>query len=172
MFHRSKKFKSKELTPDAEVGWSKQIDRQLPACAREWGRIVDTTNLRPGDLILVRSVAPDKVGARICDAQVKGGFSQAHAQWTHAAVYLGDGDNICESTFKETSFSGGVIMRSIHFYSNGESALKARTPKNMTIEQRIGIALGAVTRLRDGYSFRDIIGFARAAYSGESPKQR
>ena len=57
-------------------------------------------------------------------------------------------------------------MRSIHHYCDGETALRARRPKDMTDRQRIGIALGAVRRMRDGYSFRDVINFALAAYSG------
>jgi hypothetical protein len=114
----------------------------------------------------VRSITPDRLGQRIVSAQVEGGFAAKHAQWTHAAVYLGDGEHICESTIKEPGFRWGVIMRSIHFYSNKECALKARRPKLLTMEQRIGIALGAVNRIGDGYNFREVFQLGRAAYSG------
>ena len=154
------------LTPNQPVSRSIQVDRQIPPCARQWGRIIDTSTLWPGDLVLVRSIKPDSVGKKIEHAHTNGGFAQRHAQWTHAAVYLGDGESICESTFKEKDFRWGVIMRSIHYYCNNETAIKVRRPKNMSMERRIGIALGAVNRLGDGYSFNEIFQFWRAARSG------
>ena len=145
---------------------SMHVDRELPEVARTWGRIVDTTKLLPGDLILTRDTKPDDISEAISAAQEKGGFPKRHAQWTHAAIYLGDGEHICEANFKVPNIPWGVRMRSIYNYCDGNTALRARRPKVHDDQQRIRIAIGAMTSLGKGYSFSQIYSFAKAAYSG------
>jgi hypothetical protein len=151
------------VLPTAQV----QVDRELPREARDWGRILDVSELEPGDLLLFRQVEPDRISRAIHDAQLDGGFHNRHAQWTHAAVYLGDDEHVCEANFKVPGFSNGVIMRSIHCYCDGHHAIKARRPRNMSAKQRLRIALGALTNLRTPYSAAQLWQFGKAAYSGK-----
>ncbi len=127
---------------------------------------MDTSELLPGDLILTRSVAPDYVSRRITEAQLRGGLASRHAQWTHAAVYLGDGEHICEASFKEPGFRWGVNIRSIFEYCNNEFAIRARRPKGLDDRQRIRIAVGAMANIGKRYSFREILKFRQAAAKG------
>ena len=146
-----------------------RIDRELPDEARKWGRIIDLSNLEAGDLILTRLVnaKSDRITRKIMEAQEKGGFHRRHAQWTHAAVYLGDDEHICEATFKFPGLNDLVAMRSAHTYCDGTYAIRARRPKNMSPKQRLRIAIGALTNLGSQYSYRQILEFALAAYSGK-----
>jgi cell wall-associated NlpC family hydrolase len=90
------------LLPGAAATGSIQADRELPLEARTWGRILDLSQLQPGDLLLTRPADPstDAVSRGIIAAQERGGFHARHAQWTHAAVYLGDDEHVCEANFK------------------------------------------------------------------------
>ena len=142
------------------------MEYEIPTCARTWGRIVDTSNLLPGDLVLTRLVNPDSISNYIVEAQKSGGFPPRHAQWTHAAVYLGDGEHICEANFKVAGLRAGVNIRSIFDYCDGQYALKVRRPIVTDERQRIGIAIEAVRRVNTGYSFSDLFHYWRAANSG------
>lgn len=126
---------------------------------------MDLTALEPGDLFLFRPVDPtsDSISQRITQAQSDGGLHKRHAQWTHAAVYLGDGQSICEANFKVPGQENGVTLRSAFDYCDGTYAIRARRPKNMTPQQRLRIAIGALTNLGKSYSFWQIVKFARAA---------
>ena len=119
------------------------MDRELPVQARTWGRILDTSHMEAGDLFLTRLIAPetDRVSRAIIDSQERGGFHRRHAQWTHAAVYLGDDEYVCEANFKIPGYSNGVILRSAFFYCDGSYAIRVRRPRNMTPKQRLRIAI-------------------------------
>jgi hypothetical protein len=142
-----------------------RIDRELPKEAHDWGRVVDLRALDAGDLLLFRPVEPaaDSISNLIMKAQIQGRFHKRHAQWTHAAVYLGDDENVCEANFKVPSAPNGVIIRSAFDYCDGKHAIRGRRPKNMDRKQRLRIAIGALTSLGRGYSFRQIVSFAQAA---------
>lgn len=157
------------LLPNAPAAGKLQVDRELPIEARKWGRILDLSQLEPGDLILTRPAEPatDSISLKIMAAQEHGGFHKRHAQWTHAAVYLGDGEYLCEANFKVPNIKAGVMLRSAHTYCDGTYALRARRPKNMTPQQRLRIAIGAVTSIGKSYSFLQIAQFYFAAISGK-----
>lgn len=154
------------LLPSAPSAGSTQIDRALPPEARAWNRVLDLGNLEAGDLLLFRSIEPDRISRAIVDAQRQGGFAQSHAQWTHAAVYLGDGEHICEANFFVPRHRNGIILRSAFEYCDGANAVRARRPKNMTAKQRLKIAIGALNSLGRGYSVRELFRFWRVARSG------
>lgn len=157
------------LLPTREPASAISIDRELPAEARTWGRILDLSRLDPGDLILTRSILSplDRVSKGIVEAQLQGGLPMRHAQWTHAAVYLGDDENICEATFKFPGFDDDVAIRSAFVYCNGEYAIRARRPKNMTSKQRLRIAIGALTNLNKKYDYSQILTFFVASKTGK-----
>jgi len=153
------------LLPNEATADTIRVDRELPKEARTWGRIVDLTALEAGDLLLFRPVDPasDSISSSIMRAQIKGGLPSRHAQWTHAAVYLGDDEHICEANFKVPGAANGVIIRSAFAYCDGTHAIRARRPRNMQAKQRLRIAIGALTNLGRGYGFMQIVEFAKAA---------
>lgn len=158
-----------ELLPSTDPIGSLRIDRELPKSAREWGRIIDLSGLKPGDLLLFRpeKAEHDRISSAIVGAQGNGGFLPRHAQWTHAAVYLGDGEHVCEANFGIAGFPNGVIIRSAHNYCDGKTIIRARRPRRLTSEQRLRIAIGALNNLNNGYSFRQAWQFWRASRSGK-----
>ncbi|HLH90996.1 MAG TPA: hypothetical protein VKX28_21300 [Xanthobacteraceae bacterium] len=154
------------LLPSVSPSRTIRIDRELPPEARAWGRIVDLTPLEPGDLLLFRPVDPrsDKLSLRIIEAQGKI-LPARHAQWTHAAVYLGDDEHICEANFKVPGAPNGVNVRSVFCYCDGKHAIRARRPRNMDSKSRLRIAIGALTNLGSRYSFEQILAFSGAVRS-------
>jgi hypothetical protein len=157
------------LLPTAIASGQIRIDRQLPPETRAWGRILDLSQLEPGDLILTRPADQnsDRISAAIVQAQLQGGFDIGHAQWTHAAVYLGDDEHLCEANFKTAGYPSGVVIRSAFEYCDGTYAIRARRPKGMTAKERLRIAIGALTNLGSSYNFFQLFQFATAAYSGK-----
>jgi hypothetical protein len=154
------------LLPSEEPTGNIRIDRELPKEARDWGRIVDLSALEAGDLVLFRPVSLDRISRAIVEAQ-RTNFPERHAQWTHAAVYLGDDEHVCEANFKVPGSPNGVTIRSAFCYCDGEHAIRARRPKNMDPKRRLIIAIGALTNLGSGYNFSQIVAFAKAARSGQ-----
>lgn len=155
------------LTPDVESLDSVAVEQELPPVARQWGRILKTSGLLPGDLVLVRSMKPDRTSRAIHQAQTDGGFPERHAQWTHAAVYLGDDEHVCEANVKEENVRWGVDMRSIFHYCDGVHALKVRRPIVRNERQRIRIVIGALLHVGKRYSLLEVLSFAKAAASGK-----
>jgi hypothetical protein len=152
------------LLPSEEPARSVRIDRELPREARIWRRIVDLGDLEPGDLLLFRpiSLQSDPISRAIVEQQSKV-LPARHAQWTHAAVYLGDDEHICEANFKVPGVRNGVNIRSAFCYCDGAHAIRARRPKNMSPKLRLRIAIGALQNLGSGYNFQQILAFAMAA---------
>ena len=140
---------------------------RYPQVLGNGGRILDTSDLLPGDLVLTRAIKSDSISYQIIKAQMNGGLPTRHAQWTHVAVYLGDGDHICEANFKERGFSWGVNIRSIHDYCSGDFAIRVRRPSGFSDQQRIGVAIGAMVSIGKGYNFRELLSFRSAALRGK-----
>jgi hypothetical protein len=153
------------LLPDVSAAGKVRIDFELSEGPRTWGRILDTSGLEPGDLLLFRPIQPqtDSISQRITAAQNAAGLHMRHAQWTHAAVYLGDGQSICEANFKTPGQPNGVAIRSVFDYCDGTSAIRARRPANMSGQQRVRVAIGALANLGKSYAFDQIVSFAVAA---------
>src|ERR1700676_86670 len=113
------------LLPNVAVAGAIRVDFELSDGPRNWGRIVDLSTLEPGDLLLFRPVNPesDSISQRITAAQLDAGLHRRHAQWTHAAVYLGDGQSVCEANFKTPGQRDGVVIRSVFDYCDGTCAI-------------------------------------------------
>src|ERR1700730_13201957 len=67
---------------------------------------------------------------------MKGGYAPLDARWTHAAVYLGDGQNICEATFTSILFGGRVAFNPQLNYC-GSHAIRVRR-STLVVDKEMG----------------------------------
>jgi hypothetical protein len=122
--------------------------------ARAFGKLVDCAPLQPGDLLLSQELHPDVVSKVIAKVQLNGGYSEQDAQWTYAAMYLGDGVNVIEATFDSVFSSGSVRITSLDHYCQGKYALRFRRSKHVLSAQNGWLlCIRALTRLKQPYSF-------------------
>ncbi len=149
-----------ELDPDDRTCGGIIINElSLPAHVHALGRLPDVSVLLPGDLVLFRTKTATLVGKAIRTAQRRGGYSDAHARWTHAAMYIGD-HAICEAV----PFRG---VRHTPFYSYlGSHVLRFRRPLGLTIDQRYRLAIDALTRIKKTYSLWRIMRLAQHSVAG------
>jgi hypothetical protein len=128
---------------------------------RQFGYIPNTQNLQPGDVVLV--TGNNLAAWLIRTAQERGGFHPDHARWTHAALYIGNG-LIVEATprggvsvgqFVDMTFSREILVR---------RRLAAQPP--FATEQRLLVAIQALTGLRAGYSLTSVPSLAWQAMRG------
>lgn len=145
----------------------------LPDATRTFGRLFDCSALQAGDLILTRPTGPkiELTSRKIIEAQSRA-YAPADAQWTHAAVWIGDGENICEATFGVPGRKNGVMVRSLTEYADGEHAIKVRSPKGLTGEQRTRIATGAFINLKQSYDFLFLVRLWWTAFRGQGLHDR
>ncbi|MET3148051.1 UNVERIFIED_ORG: hypothetical protein ABIB63_003849 [Xanthomonas axonopodis] len=130
----------------------------LPAATRKFGRLVDCSAFQAGDLILTGPAGedPDFTSRKIIQAQSKA-YSALDARWTHAAVWIGDGENICEANFGVPGRRRGVMIRSLNEYADGEHLIKIRRPSGLTDRERTLVATGAIVNLKQSYDFSFLI---------------
>ena len=131
-----------------------QPNFHLEPRVREFGFFPDVAQLRPGDLILTQDLAPDAVSRAIRNSQVQAGFTAAHSEWTHAAMYLGDGEQLVEATFDWNK--SGVQVAPLGNYV-GSHLLRFRRPLDLSDEQRWLMVVEAVSYVRRGYNFKSLI---------------
>jgi hypothetical protein len=146
-----------ELDPGQRANVTRRFMRAFSKDTMKFGQLIDTETLLPGDLLLTREGKPDDVGRMIVDTQSNGGYTDNHARWTHAAMYVGDGTNVIESTF-ETLFDAGVRLTSFDSYCQGAHFLRFRRPRHFKIE-RDGwrTCVCAMAKLNRSYDFRDAL---------------
>lgn len=105
-------------------------------------------------MVLVRDIEPDWVGRGIEKSQLRGGYAQADAQWSHAALYLGDRLTVCEATFSLAGGPRGVVQTPLWEYC-GKSAVRVRRPRAVTNNDDAWLlAIKAMTQLRKEYDFK------------------
>lgn len=140
----------------------------LPMPTRAFGKIVDCSGFRAGDLILTRPAheSIDFTSRKIVEAQSKA-YAPLDAHWTHAAVWIGDGENICEATFGAPGRKQGVIIRSLNEYADGKHAIKVRSPLRLNAQQRTRIATGAMVNLKQSYDFLFLLRLWWTAFRGQ-----
>jgi hypothetical protein len=128
--------------------------RALPAATRSFGKLVDTTKLLAGDLLLSRDLKPDRISKLIYDVQRDGGYHVDDARWTHAAMYVGDGSNVVEATFDSPMSGGDVRLTSLDAYCDGSYCLRFRRSRFLATE-RDGwrVCVRALSRLKMPYDF-------------------
>lgn len=123
---------------------------QLPPEVRSFGFIPTFDSLRPGDVLLVSAVKPPLVSRAIASIQKKAGFADIHAQWHHAAVYVGN-HMVCEAQLWR------VRTASIFKYAAGTHRLRFRRDPQMTELLSCRLALEATLKLNYGYSWRSVV---------------
>lgn len=142
-----------ELLPSTPPSGRCVVPRALPLETRAFGRLVDTASLQAGDLMLSREVGPDFISKEISNFQVAGGYSTTDSIWTHAAMYVGDGESIVEATF-ENPLTGKICLTSLDNYSKGTHSLRFRRPKWLASEREGWRAcVRALRRLGEPYDF-------------------
>jgi hypothetical protein len=148
----------RELQPDQEIGGTTVPRRAIPMRTRKFGKLVDTSGLLPGDLLLSRDLQPDKVSQLICDVQGGGGYDVYDARWTHAAMYVGDGASVVEATFDSLMSGGDVRLTSLDDYCDGSYSLRFRRSRFLETENDgWRVCVRALSRLKTPYSFGDAI---------------
>jgi hypothetical protein len=131
-----------------------KVPRAVDPEARAFGKLVDCASLQPGDLLLSQELHPDAVSKLISKVQLNGGYSEEDAQWTHAAMYLGDGANVIEATFDSIFTSGSVRITSLDNYCQGKYLLRFRRSKHVLNAQNgWALCIRALTHLKQPYSF-------------------
>jgi hypothetical protein len=81
----------------------------IPQALKAWGSVPDFDVWHPGDLILTKDKKPDAISKAIQKIQ-EPGYGSEHAEWTHAAVYLGDGLMLCEAQIDPAQGIFSVIV--------------------------------------------------------------
>lgn len=148
----------KELHPDNDPSQSAACPRALPPATRKFGKLVETASLKPGDLLLSRELKPDRISSTITDVQSVGGYADADARWTHAAMYVGDGQNILEATFDSLTSGGDVRLTSFDEYCQGVHALRFRRSRFLQNHQEGWVVcVRAMSRLKQPYDFGSAI---------------
>jgi hypothetical protein len=150
----STRSSQKILRPEAKPKANVVVRRAIKPETRSFGKVLDCTPLQPGDLLLSHDLIPDAVSNLIAKIQIDGGYHHSDARWTHAAMYLGDGENVVEATF-ETLFSGGSVrITSVDDYCQGSHTLRFRRSRYVQgSEDGWRLVVRALSRLRQPYDF-------------------
>ncbi len=131
----------------------------LPPAVRQLGVIPDPDAIWPGDLILVSPHEPTSIQRGIQRTQLNGGYDAEDARWTHAAVYLGSEFRLCEAV--RTGVHLGTLLDYVP-----DHLIRIRRPDGIGREQAWQIAVQAVMRLGNKYSWRTIFNLRRRAAMG------
>jgi hypothetical protein len=143
-----------ELHPGAEPGDTIRPGRALPKKTRDFGKLIDTTHLQAGDLLLTRDASGSSwITEGIADVQNRIGYGPSDAQWIHAAMYLGDGANVVEATIDGLFAGGNVRITNLDDYCDGSNILRFRRSSFIT-QERQGwlVCIRALSRLGKPYS--------------------
>jgi hypothetical protein len=144
------------LFPDDPAKGVIQLVGAVSPGTRRFGKLLDTSELRPGDLVLSRYRNPDGISKHIEATQFVGGYCRREAQWTHASMLTG-ARTVIEADLDRT-FSGRVRETSIEEYSTGEYVLLVRRPLLLATEfDRADILRFAYHRLHWRYALCSVI---------------
>lgn len=116
----------------------------LPANVDRLGKIPDPAQLSPGDLILFEKLKPTLFGRWIAKAQLAGGGASGDARWTHAAIYVGEG-NVVEANLTGVEF--GPMWKYL-----GDYRLRVRRIPALGDADKLRFCIQAMSSLRMRYS--------------------
>ena len=142
-----------ELKPSDEADGEWTPRGAIPPPLRSFGKFPNTANWWPGDLMLTKDLAPDWSTRAITNAQIKGGYARTDSAWTHAAVYLGDGQNVCEATFTSPLRGGSVQVNPLWNYCGGYALRIRRSLFVQDKELGWRMVIYALTHLKKDYDF-------------------
>jgi len=121
---------------------------------RDWGYFPDVSGWHPGDLILTKPAEPD-VGSKLISLAQQAGYAD-YAEWTHAAVYLGDGLMLCEAQF-DPPHDCEVIVTELANYVGTHTLMVKRS--HYAAEKELGwaIATAAATKIGSKYDISFVL---------------
>jgi hypothetical protein len=145
-----------ELLPEAHAKGTTIARRALPKATQSFGKLLDTEILWPGDLLLTRDIKPGRISGAITQVQANGGYELTDSRWTHAAMYLGDGESVVEATFENPVFGGSVRITKLDDYCQGSDILRFRR-SNFIVDEKQGwrVCVRALSRLNTNYNLLD-----------------
>ena len=110
---------------------------------------MNCSDLQPGDFLLSQTLDKDAISSLIEKVQRDGGYAADNSKWSHAAMHLGDQENVVEATFDDIHSGGSVRITSIDEYSDGRYALRFRRPRKVTSKSDgWKLCVRALSRLR------------------------
>ena len=126
---------------------------------RSFGRVPDFDMWHPGDLILAKSQTPDLISRAIRMVQ-ESAYGTQRAQWTHAAIYLGDELMLCEAQFDAAALIFKVIVAPCWNYFGTNDLLVKRSKWALDREKGWAIATAAATKIGNAYDWQLILKLA------------
>lgn len=143
----------------AESAWPTQSIRVIDPEIRKFGYTPDEGRFLPGDVLLVTGT--NEVAKLIKRVQERGGFDPCHARWTHAALYIGNGQLVEATPF------GGIRVGQLAKTTFGRELLVRRVSNHLAMEDRYKVAINALTGLGRGYSLGSVVPLAWQALTGK-----
>jgi hypothetical protein len=131
----------------------------IPNLVRKHGKWPDFDAWHPGDVILVKSKEPDSISKAIQKIQ-EPGYGAKYAEWTHVAIYLGDGLMLCEAQIDVTERIFSVIVSPIWDYFVGHEIMLRRSKWAEEKEKGWAIATAAATKIGMAYDWQFILKLA------------
>ena len=112
-------------------------------------------------MVLTRELTPDGISRKIASVQIQAGYDPDDSQWTHAAVYVGDGWRVCEASFDSILAGGDVRLAPLWNYC-GNHAIRVRRPLAVGTKRDVGwlMVVEALRRLNQKYDFLGILRLA------------
>ena len=133
----------------------------LPSAVRQFGFVPDFDDWLPGDLVLFSDLRRKRIHRQIVKTQKQPGHAPDDARWHHAAVYIGD-RYLCEAR------PGGVRYHPVVESVNRNTLLRVRRNNELTNSERFRVAIRALMRLSQPYSYGSIL---RALFGPVNPRR-
>jgi cell wall-associated NlpC family hydrolase len=143
-----------ELHPATAPTARRRPGRALPEKTRRFGKLIDTSLLQAGDLLLTRDLTQENwISKSIAEVQSRIGYGPTDSHWIHAAMYLGDGAHVVEATIDSFLSGGSVRITHLDDYCDGTNILRFRR-STFIKQERDGwlVCIRALSRLGKPYS--------------------
>lgn len=127
---------------------------------KAWGRVPDFDVWHPGDLILTKDKNPDWI-SKIIQRIQEPGYGSEYGEWTHSAIYLGDGRMVCEAQIDPAEGIFSVIVAPCWNYFGTHDLLVRRSNFASDKEAGWAIATAAVTKIGDAYDWKFVFKLGR-----------